>query len=202
MFELSLHNDAVVDAINAVGDNSSNGEIIVENDAVVDAINAVGDNSSNGEIIVENQIIKKQKVEIYDENHLKSSSSSNNDFVDNNNDNNDNNYQSSYKYFENIQEIIEIQQRMEKFDLLREQVIKECRDIQKWSKQSIFSIHRGNVKEATSKLQLAQTLAVKIADLIKDVRSIYLSSSSSSSSSSKPYKFHVYLSSTPLCTVL
>ena len=110
---------------------------------------------------MENQINKKQKTtESYKDNNNRNS------YVSGTNENdcitttsttiNDNDADTTiYKYFENIQEIIEIQQRMERFDLLREQFIKKCRDVQKWSKQSIFSIYRGNVKEAKTKLQLA-----------------------------------------------
>lgn len=156
MFELSLHNDAaVIDTMNVLGEGG-------------------GSSSSVGETMMENQINKKQKTtESRKDNNNQSSnisSTNENDCTTTTTTINDNNADTTiYKYFENIQEIVEIQQRMEKFDLLREQVIKECRDIQKWSKQSIFSIHRGNVKEAKTKLQLAYTLALKIADLIKDV---------------------------------
>lgn len=158
MFELSLHNDvAVFDSMNVLGEGGCS-------------------SSSTGEIMMENQINKKQKTEESRKDNKNQSS----DISSSNENNcttttttttiNDNDADTTiYKYFENVQEIVEIQQRMEKFDLLREQVIKECRDIQKWSKQSIFSIHRGNVKEAKTKLQLAHTLALKIADLIKDV---------------------------------
>ena len=142
----------------------------------MDSINVIGEgegsssNSNNDVTMIENQLNqlnKKQKTDNLSSSSVNLSSTNENDNAnDNDNDAADT---TIYKYFENIQEINEIQQRMEKFDLLREQVIKECRDIQKWSKQSIFSIHRGNLKEAKTKLQLAHTLALKIADLIKDV---------------------------------
>ena len=161
MFELSLHNDAtVIDTMNVLGEGGSSSS----------------SSSCVGETMMENQINKKQKTE-----ESRKDNNNRNSNISGTNENdctttttsttiNDNDADTTiYKYFENIQEIIEIQQRMEKFDLLREQVIKECRDIQKWSKQSIFSIHRGNLKEAKTKLQLAYTLALKIADLIKDV---------------------------------
>lgn len=159
MFELSLHNDAtVIDSMNVLGEGGGSSSSCV------------------GETTMENQINKKQKTEESrkDNNNRNSNSSGTNEndctTTTTSTTINDNDADTTiYKYFENIQEIIEIQQRMEKFDLLREQVIKECRDIQKWSKQSIFSIHRGNLKEAKTKLQLAYTLALKIADLIKDV---------------------------------
>ncbi|RYH28316.1 hypothetical protein EON65_12700 [archaeon] len=49
-----------------------------------------------------------------------------------------------------------IQQRMEAFDLCREQVIKDSRDVQKLSKQAIFAIQRLNLAEAEKKLGQAK----------------------------------------------
>ena len=45
---------------------------------------------------------------------------------------------------------------MVEFDDKREQVIKRCRDVQKLSKQSIFSLHRGQMVKARSSLRLPQ----------------------------------------------
>ena len=48
------------------------------------------------------------------------------------------------------------------YDLKRESVIKLCRDVQKLSKQAIFSLHRGNLKKCRSQLS---TAAAKARDI-------------------------------------
>jgi predicted translin family RNA/ssDNA-binding protein len=48
-----------------------------------------------------------------------------------------------------------IQQRMAAYDAQREQVMKESRDVQKWSKQAVFSILRGQSPDARQKLSKA-----------------------------------------------
>ena len=45
-----------------------------------------------------------------------------------------------------VAEIDAIKIRLDTYDKLREGVIKDSRDVQKLSKQAIFSIHRGNLK--------------------------------------------------------
>jgi len=47
-----------------------------------------------------------------------------------------------------VAEMDAIRLRMDSFDKLREEVIKQSRDVQKLSKQGIFAVHRGNLKEA------------------------------------------------------
>lgn len=58
--------------------------------------------------------------------------------------------------FIDMADIKAIQQRMEAFDLCREQVIKDSRDVQKLSKQAIFAIQRHNLAEAEKKLGQAK----------------------------------------------
>lgn len=57
-----------------------------------------------------------------------------------------------------------IKQRLDHVDQLREDVIKKSRDIQKLSKQAIFSLHRSQPDEAEAKLNTCKTLAVAILD--------------------------------------
>lgn len=54
-----------------------------------------------------------------------------------------------------VTEIDAIKERLETYDKLREGVIKDSRDVQKLSKQAIFSIHRGNLKQSTKQLDEA-----------------------------------------------
>jgi predicted translin family RNA/ssDNA-binding protein len=57
-------------------------------------------------------------------------------------------------------------EELQAYDEQREQVIKRSRDIQKLSKQAIFSLHRGNDKEAASRLVAAKAAAEELAPLI------------------------------------
>lgn len=52
-----------------------------------------------------------------------------------------------------------IKARMDVYDKKREDIIKQSRDVQKLSKQAIFSIHRGNLIDAKDKLDKAFDLA-------------------------------------------
>ena len=61
-----------------------------------------------------------------------------------------------------VSEIDEIKARMDVYDKLREELIKASRDVQKLSKQSIFSIHRGNLEDGRSKLDTALNIAENI----------------------------------------
>lgn len=54
-----------------------------------------------------------------------------------------------------MMEIDEIRSRMDVYDKLREEVIKSSRDVQKLSKQGIFSVHRGALTDSKNKLDLA-----------------------------------------------
>lgn len=58
-----------------------------------------------------------------------------------------------------------IKERMDNYDRLREQVIKDSRDVQKLSKQAIFSVHRGKLGDS----QKQQQQAVKTAKAIMAV---------------------------------
>jgi predicted translin family RNA/ssDNA-binding protein len=53
---------------------------------------------------------------------------------------------------------------MSAFDEARERVIKQCRDVQKLSKQSIYSLHRHNMKMASDQLSTACKKAISIRD--------------------------------------
>lgn len=57
-------------------------------------------------------------------------------------------------------------EELQAYDEQREQVIKRSRDIQKLSKQAIFSLHRGNDEEAASRLGCAKKTAEELAPLI------------------------------------
>lgn len=61
----------------------------------------------------------------------------------------------------------EIKVRMDAYDKLREQVIKDSRDVQKLSKQAIFSIHRGNLEGSQKQLDDAYVKALAILALIE-----------------------------------
>jgi len=65
-------------------------------------------------------------------------------------------------------EIDAIRTRMDAYDKLREQVIKDSRDVQKLAKQAIFSVHRGNLKVSRTQLDDALSKANAILALIAD----------------------------------
>lgn len=60
-----------------------------------------------------------------------------------------------------------IRQRMEEYDKQRENVIKQSRDVQKLSKQAIFSVQRGQIGAAESKLTQARALAETLNQVIE-----------------------------------
>ena len=64
------------------------------------------------------------------------------------------------------EELNAIRIRYEEQDKLREDVIKLSRDVQKLSKQAIFSVHRNDVNDASAKCTQALTLINKI---LKDI---------------------------------
>jgi len=64
-------------------------------------------------------------------------------------------------------EIDAIKGRMDAFDKLREQVIKDSRDVQKLAKQAIFAVHRGNLKGSKAQLDDALGKATAIQQLIE-----------------------------------
>lgn len=71
-----------------------------------------------------------------------------------------------------VSEIDAIKTRMDAYDKLREQVIKDSRDVQKLAKQAIFSVHRGNLKGAKAQLDEALMKAKAILELIREQPSL------------------------------
>ena len=65
-----------------------------------------------------------------------------------------------------VQAINTIRDRMETYDKLREDVIKQSRDVQKLSKLAIYSIHRGALKDSKMKLNQAMVFAMKIFEIV------------------------------------
>lgn len=63
-----------------------------------------------------------------------------------------------------------IRERMDRYDQLREQVIKETRDVQKLSKQAIFAVIRGQHGEAKKKLDQGAQFARRIMETVQQVR--------------------------------
>ena len=59
--------------------------------------------------------------------------------------------------------------RMEHQDAVREEAIKLSRDVQKLSKQAIYSVQRGSLAEAAGKLSACEGLIVKILAAIEQV---------------------------------
>ena len=65
-----------------------------------------------------------------------------------------------------VSAINSIRERMEIYDKLREDVIKQSRDVQKLSKLAIYSIHRGALKDSRLKLNQAMVFAMKILEIV------------------------------------
>jgi len=65
-------------------------------------------------------------------------------------------------------ELDAIRSRMDSYDKLREDVIKQTRDVQKLAKQAIFSVHRGNLGDAQKKLDDAKAIGLTILGTIQD----------------------------------
>lgn len=63
--------------------------------------------------------------------------------------------------------------RMRTDDQAREEVIKQSRDVQKLSKQAIYSVLRKNYSEASKKIDTACQLSQKIFSIIDNVRDIF-----------------------------
>jgi len=66
-------------------------------------------------------------------------------------------------------EIDAIRQRMDRYDQLRELVIKDSRDVQKLAKQAVFAVIRGQLVEAHKKLDQAAVIAKKILETVNQV---------------------------------
>jgi predicted translin family RNA/ssDNA-binding protein len=62
-----------------------------------------------------------------------------------------------------------LKDRMNEFDRQREVVIKKTRDIQKYSKQAVFSFHGKRFSEGKGKLQAAKKIADEIKLIIAEV---------------------------------
>ena len=62
-----------------------------------------------------------------------------------------------------------IRTRMEAYDKMREDVIKQSRDVQKLSKQAVFSVHRGQLADARNKLNQAEKVATNIFNIVNEV---------------------------------
>lgn len=65
-------------------------------------------------------------------------------------------------------ELDAIRQRMDAFDKLREDVIKQSRDVQKLSKQAVFSVHRGGLGDAQKKLDDAKKIGLNLLAMIEE----------------------------------
>lgn len=62
----------------------------------------------------------------------------------------------------------EIRGRMEAHDKLREELIKGCRDVQKLSKQAIFSVHRGKLEDAQAQLDKAEAASKRMHEIVEE----------------------------------
>ena len=102
---------------------------------------------------------KKQKVEIDTKNEKPEISSDVNSAVEIDED-----------CLLDVQAINAIRDRMETYDKLREDVIKQSRDVQKLSKLAIYSIHRGALSDSKIKLNQAMVFAMKIFEIVDLVR--------------------------------
>lgn len=69
-----------------------------------------------------------------------------------------------------VEDFNNIRVRMDSYDKERETVIKMSRDIQKLSKQSIFSVHRGNLQDAEQKTSDAKKIVDTLLKTITAVR--------------------------------
>lgn len=66
----------------------------------------------------------------------------------------------------NSADLASVKARLDAYDVMRETVIKQSRDIQKLSKQAIFSLHGGKMGDAKSKLASAGVIAKEVLPLI------------------------------------
>jgi len=73
-----------------------------------------------------------------------------------------------------------IKLRMDKYDQLREQVIKDSRDVQKLSKQAIFSVHRGKLGDSRKQQKQAVKTAKAIMIVVEEFPSLRYGSFSNS----------------------
>jgi hypothetical protein len=71
--------------------------------------------------------------------------------------------------FFSLEEMNALKDRMNEFDRQREVVIKKTRDIQKYSKQAVYSFHGKRFAEGREKLQAAKKIADEIKVIIAQV---------------------------------
>ena len=73
-----------------------------------------------------------------------------------------------------IEAIDRIRQRLDKYDKLREETIKQSRDVQKLAKQAIFAVHRGSIKDARVKLDQSLIIINRIfKEIVNEVNTDY-----------------------------
>jgi len=82
--------------------------------------------------------------------------------------------------FVNVADLNDIKSRLDAYDAMRELVIKKCRDIQKSSKQAIFSLQGGKTEDARSKLVTARDVAKELLPIIVEQPSLRSGSYSNS----------------------
>ena len=71
-------------------------------------------------------------------------------------------------------ELDSIRERMDRYDQLRELVIKDSRDVQKLAKQAVFAVIRGQLAEARKKLDQAAACAAKIMQIVDQVLKVWV----------------------------
>ena len=64
-----------------------------------------------------------------------------------------------------LKEFVEIRKKLEQYDSKREELIKRSRDLLKISKQVIYSMHRGNKKEASEQVDKAHKIKKALPSL-------------------------------------
>jgi hypothetical protein len=74
----------------------------------------------------------------------------------------------SHPFF-SLEEMDAVKERLNEYDRQREVVIKKTRDIQKYSKQAIFSLHGKRFSEAREKLLSAKKIANEIKAVLTEV---------------------------------
>lgn len=77
----------------------------------------------------------------------------------------------------NVSEITAIRDRMDVYDKERERIIKLSRDVQKFAKQAIYSIHRNSLQDAQNKIDSAKgmilTITREIIAVVSDCLYLY-----------------------------
>ena len=65
-------------------------------------------------------------------------------------------------------EFAELRKQMEEYDEKREMIIKQCRDMQKGSKNSIYMLHRGDLDKSKAQLDTVKNQADKLLPVISE----------------------------------